>query len=141
VRGTAPRCLRGRDCAGGHRTDVRHLGTATEPEAPSTGTDEASGTQGATEASGACDREARDFELTAVNFAFEGSITDACPGDTVTLTIDNGSHSFTASEAGVDTGVFGEGSMTVTLDAEPGTYSYNCTVHPSQMRGEFTLQG
>lgn len=85
----------------------------------------------------------RDITVTAVNFSFStDGIGDVCSGDTITLVIEEGSHSFTSSGAGADTGVFSEseGSRTATVSAGPGTYSYVCSLH-GQMNGELTVIG
>lgn len=91
-----------------------------------------------------CDgRDQRNVTVTAVNFSFStSSIGDVCSGDTITLVVEEGSHSFTSNGAGADTGVFpaSEGSRTATVSAGSGTYNYVCSLH-SQMNGELTVVG
>ena len=89
------------------------------------------------------DRAAQGYSLTAVNFEFSTtSLTGVCSGDTVTLTVDEGSHSFTVNGAEGDTGVFGSGeSRTTTVSGTPGTYTYKCTLHPNQMSGQIEIIG
>lgn len=95
------------------------------------------------EPAGPCeDRDQRDFTTSAFNFGYTTtSITDVCSGDTVTLTIDEGSHSFTVVGAEGDTGVFGSGSETTTVSGDPGTHQFRCSLHPNQMSGQIEIIG
>lgn len=109
--------------------------TTTEDASTADDGDSADGTDG-----GTCDREASTIQLEAVNFAFEQAELEVCRGDTIEFTPLQGSHSFTSSSAGIDTGVFSGGSETVTVDAEPGSYDFFCSLH-SQMQGTLIVQG
>ena len=60
----------------------------------------------------------------------------------MTLTNDEGSHSFTINGGRADTGVFGSGeSRSTTINSEPGTFTYKCSLHPNQMSGQIEVIG
>ena len=76
--------------------------------------------------------------VTATNFAFDTEEIVAPSGATIEFTVAEGSHSLTSEEAGFDTGVLSDDTVTVTVDGAPGTYTYRCTLH-GQMTGEITI--
>jgi len=82
--------------------------------------------------------------------AFDGSVceTDIIAGDTVTWNVVAGSHTVTECSAGFaacpeqggfDSGIVTDGQTFVhTFDA-PGTYSYRCELHTSEMLGKIVV--
>lgn len=89
-----------------------------------------------------CDRPPRTVGVRATNFAFDVvDVGELCAGDSVALTVEEGSHSLTAAAAGIDTGILPSGTTrTAAVDAGPGTYAFRCTLH-GQMSGELTIIG
>ena len=76
--------------------------------------------------------------VTATNFAFDPNDLEVASGDAIEFTVAEGSHSFTSTDAGFDTGVLSDVTTTVTVDAEPGTYDFVSTL-PAQMTGTLTV--
>ena len=80
------------------------------------------------------------LSVTMANFAFNPSELTVASGDTVTVTNEDSSgHTFTSDEGGFDLSLGGSESGEVTIDAEPGTYDFLCTIHPS-MTGTLTVE-
>lgn len=81
---------------------------------------------------------------TAKDFAFDNPALTASPGAKVTLTFTNNgpsTHSFTASDVGVDVTATSGQSQTATFTApQSGSVAFHCKFHP-QMTGTITVSG
>ena len=78
--------------------------------------------------------------LTMSNFAFNPSELTVASGGTIAVSNeDSSSHTFTSEDAGIDLPLGADESGEVTVDAEPGTYDFLCTIHPS-MQGTLTVE-
>jgi plastocyanin len=73
----------------------------------------------------------------AVDFAFLRPSTTVAAGGSVTWSNDGEKpHTATFDDVELDTGTIEPGAQaTLTAPEQPGTYSYFCTIHPTQMRG------
>lgn len=92
---------------------------------------------------GACaERDPVEEQVVATNFDYDRTtITGVCAGDTITLDVQEGSHSFTSDT--LDTGIFGasEGPRSVLVHGGARTFEFFCQLHPQQMRGTVTVVG
>jgi plastocyanin len=79
-----------------------------------------------------------------IDFGFDPKEASVAPGGTVTWK-NTGSAQHTATFDDVDnldTGQLAPGSEgALVAPAEPGSYSYRCTVHPAKMRGVLVVVG
>ena len=75
--------------------------------------------------------------VAAIDFAFDRASTEVAPGGTVTWSNTGAKpHTATFDDVVLDTGRIEPGAdATLQAPEEPGTYSYACTIHPTQMRG------
>lgn len=79
-----------------------------------------------------------------VDFAFDPGEASVAPGGTVTWTnTGQAPHTATFDDVeNLDTGQLSPGSEgALVAPAEPGSYSYRCTVHPARMRGVLVVVG
>ncbi|MEA2606765.1 MAG: hypothetical protein QOI00_1522 [Chloroflexota bacterium] len=73
------------------------------------------------------------------NFSFSPQPVQAKVGDTVAWkNDDSASHSATMDDNSCDTDAISPGSAAMLVFTAPGTYTYHCKIHPSQMKG-FTV--
>ena len=78
--------------------------------------------------------------VTMANFAFNPDEISVAAGDSVAVNNEDGSaHTFTSEDGGFDLELAGGESGEVTIEAEPGTYDFLCTIHPS-MTGTLTVE-
>ncbi len=96
--------------------------------------------------------EAVELELTAENTQFDKDTLEVPAGAEVSLTLDNKDtvqHSFALLESeGSEDELFegqrfaGPSSLTYefTAPTDPGTYHFQCDVHPAAMQGDFVVQ-
>jgi plastocyanin len=69
------------------------------------------------------------------NFAFSPSPVQAKVGDIVAWTNgDSASHSATMDNGACDTDTISSGSTAMLVFTAPGTYTYHCKIHPTQMK-------
>jgi plastocyanin len=102
--------------------EVRNNGAAT----PETGTPESATPAG----------EAGDATVTIRNLAFEPAETRIAAGSTVTWTNeDQLPHTATAIDGTFDTGTLDQGAFDSFTFDEAGTYDYECSLHPNNMKG------
>lgn len=90
--------------------------------------------------------EAAALELAAEGVAFSTATLTAVPGEVV-IRFDNRDqgirHNLHVTGDGVDDMTeisAGPLTQTLTLNLRPGTYTYNCDVHPQRMRGQLTIR-
>jgi plastocyanin len=79
-----------------------------------------------------------------IDFAFDPQETSVAPGGTVTWTnTGQAPHTATFDDVeNLDTSQLSPGSEgALVVPAEPGSYSYRCTVHPARMRGVLVVVG
>jgi plastocyanin len=85
----------------------------------------------------------RELDVGVVDFAFEPK--DASVAAAGTVKVSNrgkAPHTMTLDDVDADTGTIAPGaSADLTAPDAPGSYSYRCTVHPSQMRGVLVVLG
>ena len=88
---------------------------------------------------------AADADVSIVDFAFEPATLTVAGGDTVTWTVTRAQDPHTVSP--VDPPGAFEASSLLRLDdsfavtfAQPGTYRYECTIHPEDMRGVVVVE-
>jgi plastocyanin len=83
------------------------------------------------------DRPPATAAVDAIDFAFDLTSTLVAPGGTVTWSNTGAKpHTATFDDVELDTGTIEPGGdAELTAPADPGTYSYSCTIHPAQMRG------
>jgi plastocyanin len=76
-------------------------------------------------------------EVDVVDFAFEPPETSVAPGGTVRwINRGDAPHTATFDDIDLDTANIDPGAdAAVVAPAQPGNYSYRCTLHPAQMRG------
>ena len=73
--------------------------------------------------------------VTIKNFAFSPSPVQAKVGDVVAWTNnDSASHSATMDNGACDTDTISSGSTAMLVFTAPGTYTYHCKIHPTQMK-------
>jgi plastocyanin len=73
------------------------------------------------------------------NFSFSPQPVQAKVGDTVAWkNDDNASHSATMDDNSCDTDTISPGAAAMLVFTAPGTYTYHCKIHPTQMKG-FTV--
>ena len=79
---------------------------------------------------------AADQAVAISGFSFSpGSVTIAV-GDTVTWTnSDAQAHTATADDGSWDTGTLANGASGTITFSTAGTFAYECSIHPQQMRG------
>jgi plastocyanin len=76
--------------------------------------------------------------VTAKDFAFD-SVTVAAGSEITFENADSASHTLTADDGSFDTESVSAGeSASLTAPAEPGTYAFHCSIHPS-MKGTLTV--
>ena len=74
------------------------------------------------------------------NFKFSPQPVEAKVGDIVAWKNDDSApHSATMDDGSCDTDTISPGSSAMLVFTAPGTYTYHCKVHPSQMKG-FTVE-
>ena len=80
--------------------------------------------------------------LSASDFEFSPASLTAAAGDTIEFSNDDeGKHSFTAEEAGLDEDADGGESVSIsTGGVEAGTYDFICKYHPN-MKGTLEITG
>jgi plastocyanin len=78
--------------------------------------------------------------VTIKNFAFAPQPVEAKVGDVVTWTNEDGStpHSATMDNGACDTKTINGGSSASLVFTAPGTYTYHCSIHPTQMK-DYTI--
>jgi len=73
------------------------------------------------------------------NFSFSPQPVQAKVGDTVAWKNDDSApHSATMDDNSCDTDAISPGSAAMLVFTAPGTYTYHCKIHPTQMKG-FTV--
>jgi plastocyanin len=95
-------------------------------------------------ASGALARGA-DAAVSIVDFAFEPATITIDAGDTVTWTVTRAQDPHTVSpvhppDAFVGSPLLHQGDHFSVTFAQPGTYRYQCTIHPEDMQGTVIVQ-
>ena len=105
------------------------------------GTDEVGGSDAGTDDTAADDSGGGgDADVVMTNFAFNPDELTVAAGDSVTVSNEDGTpHTFTSEDGGFDLRVGGSESGEVTVEAEPGSYDFLCTIHPS-MTGTLTVE-
>ena len=75
--------------------------------------------------------------VSTIDFGFDEADTVVAPGGTVSWTNDGAKpHTATFDDVELDTGRIEPGaSSDLTAPTRPGSYSYFCSIHPTQMRG------
>jgi plastocyanin len=100
------------------------------------------GGYGSTGSSGATGGEmAADLTVTAVNYRFDPADITVSSGDVVEVRDTNPQtpHTFTVEGTGIDLAVDPQGSGTVTIDLDPGTYDVICRFHGASQGMTATL--
>jgi plastocyanin len=85
----------------------------------------------------------RTAKVAVQDFSFEADQVSVAPGGTVTWSNDGDApHTATFDDEALDTGTIepGDDGM-LTAPAQPGTYSYRCTIHPARMRATLVVLG
>ena len=78
--------------------------------------------------------------VTIKNFAFAPQPVEAKVGDVIAWSNqDSAPHSATLDDGTCDTKTIAQGAQATLVFTAPGTYSYHCSVHPSQMKG-YTIE-
>ena len=78
--------------------------------------------------------------VTIKNFSFTPQPVEAKVGDVVAWKNDDAvSHSATMDDGSCDTNPISAGSSAMLVFTAPGTYTYHCKIHPTQMKG-FTVE-
>ena len=74
--------------------------------------------------------------VTIKDFKFAPQPVQAKVGDIVAWTNQDGStpHSATMDTAGCDTNTINGGATAMLVFSQPGTYTYHCSIHPTQMK-------
>jgi plastocyanin len=74
--------------------------------------------------------------VTIKDFKFSPQPVQAKVGDVVAWTNQDGStpHSATMDTAGCDTNTINGGATAMLVFSQPGTYTYHCSIHPTQMK-------
>ncbi|CAN5438934.1 cupredoxin family copper-binding protein [soil metagenome] len=109
--------------------------TVAEPPA---GTESGNDAGTATGAEAAADTDGEDPGITIADFAFATSSVSS--GDAVPIRNDDGTtHTVTATDGAFDVTVSGGDETTINAPAEPGTYDFTCTIHPS-MAGQLVVE-
>lgn len=74
--------------------------------------------------------------VTIKDFKFSPQPVQAKVGDVVAWTNQDGTtpHSATMDTAGCDTNTINGGATAMLVFSQPGTYTYHCSVHPTQMK-------
>jgi plastocyanin len=80
--------------------------------------------------------------LELVDFAFSPTDLTVSSGDTLTLSNEGATpHTFTIADEGIDEQVASGESGEVTIDLDPGSYDFVCTLHESEgMVGTLTVE-
>lgn len=82
--------------------------------------------------------------VTVEDFSFGPAAIVVDPGANVTWTWDSGvsvDHNVTFSDASImDSPTQSTGTHSAAMPTTPGTYSYQCTIHPGSMQGTVTVQ-
>jgi plastocyanin len=99
------------------------------------------GSTGATGASGGSGGVAADLTVTAVNYRFDPAAITVASGDVIEVRDTNPQtpHTFTVEGTDIDLAVDPQGSGTVTIDLEPGTYDVICRFHGASQGMTATL--
>jgi plastocyanin len=105
---------------------------ATEDEAAEDATDEGATDEGATDDGGS----AGGLEVTEFEFA---DVTAPAGGSLEVTNSSGGAHTFTADDGAFDESLPDGDTVTVTVPAEPGEYTYHCEIHPD-MAATLTAQ-
>jgi plastocyanin len=122
--------------AGGDTTTEQSTTTDTQTETEFTTTADDNGTQGVLEG-----ETGPGFEI---KLRQDGEDVQTLTAGTYTISVEDQSsmHNFHLTGPGVDeeiTEVGFEGERTVTVQLEPGEYTFQCDPHASSMRGTFTV--
>jgi plastocyanin len=74
--------------------------------------------------------------VTIKDFKFSPQPVQAKVGDVVAWTNQDGTtpHSATMDTAGCDTNTINGGATAMLVFSQPGTYTYHCAIHPTQMK-------
>jgi cytochrome c oxidase subunit 2 len=99
------------------------------------------GSTGATGASGSTGGATADLTVTAVNYRFDPANITVASGDVIEVRDTNPQtpHTFTVEGTDVDLAVDPQGSGTVTIDLDPGTYEVICRFHAASQGMTATL--
>jgi plastocyanin len=109
---------------------------ASAPPASTAGSSPASAAACATAPAGA----AATVNVSIKNFKFSPQPAQAKVGDVVAWkNDDSASHSATMDDGSCDTNTISSGSSAMLVFTAPGTYTYHCKVHPTQMK-DFTVE-
>jgi plastocyanin len=109
---------------------------ASEPAASTAGSSPASAAACAAAPAGA----AATVNVSIKNFTFSPQPVEAKVGEVVVWKNDDSApHSATMDDGSCDTGTISAGSSAMLVFTAPGTYTYHCKVHPSQMKG-YTIE-
>ena len=83
----------------------------------------------------------RGASVTISNFTFNPSSLTVAAGTSVTFTNGDGpSHTTTSDNDVWDSGVLASGDEFEVVFADPGTFAYHCSIHPS-MTATVTIEG
>ena len=79
--------------------------------------------------------------VTIKKLAYQPPRVEVRTGQTVTWRFEDAPtpHTVTAADHSFDSGTMTSGEFNHAFD-KPGTYNYNCTVHPQQMRGTVVVR-
>lgn len=79
--------------------------------------------------------------VTIKKLAYQPARVEIRAGQTVTWRFEDAPtpHTVTAADHSFDSGTMTSGEFNHAFD-KPGTYDYNCTVHPQQMRGTVVVR-
>ena len=104
------------------------------------GDDDGNGGVGSPEPAGGGDGGTGAADITISGLAFNPSTLDVAPGDTISVTNEDGpTHTFTADDGSFDEELAPGDSADVTVEGESGTeIPFHCEIHPS-MTGTLTL--
>ena len=88
---------------------------------------------------------AADTDVSIVDFAFEPGTVMIAAGDTVTWTVTRAQDPHTVSPVGQPgafeaSGLLRQGDSFIVTFAQPGTYPYECTIHPEDMQATVIVQ-
>ncbi|HEX6131904.1 MAG TPA: cupredoxin domain-containing protein, partial [Actinomycetota bacterium] len=104
------------------------------------GDDDGNGGAGSPEPAGNGDAGTGAADITISGLAFNPSTLDVAPGDTISVTNEDGpTHTITADDGSFDEELAPGDSADVTVEGESGTeIPFHCEIHPS-MTGTLTL--
>jgi plastocyanin len=97
---------------------------------------------GASSAAGAC-KESTDtgaVAVTVIDFAFQPNTITATTGQVIAFSnTGTASHTATLDDGSCATGTIAAGKSDGLVFTTAGTYTFHCSIHPTQMKGTITV--